>query len=95
MWQVWLSLSENGMHLDLAGCLDHDTAADVEAVIDNDIRAGRGWRVHLGLAAVDRVDEAGLQMLRRNRVRAQMRGIDLRVEQLSPQVRQAVRNVTG
>ena len=91
MWQVWLEVSDDCLHLDLAGSLTIETVANIEAVLDRDVRAAGGRRVRIGLAAIEHVDETGLEMLRRCRARAVMRGVDLQVRQLSEPVREALR----
>jgi anti-anti-sigma regulatory factor len=94
-WQVWLRVSDDCVHLDLAGRLTVDTVAAIETVVDRDVRDAAGRRVRVGLAGVERVDEAGVQMLRRCRARAAMRGVDLQVRELSIPVREALRGLTS
>jgi ABC-type transporter Mla MlaB component len=94
MWQVWLRVSDDCVHLDLAGHVTVDTMAAIETVVDRDVRAAAGRRVRVGLAAVERVDAAGLAMLRRCRARALMRGVDLQVRELSVPVREVLRGLT-
>jgi anti-anti-sigma regulatory factor len=80
MWQVWLRLDDDQMLLDLAGALTAATVPEVERVLDADIRAAAGRHVRVGLAAIDCIDDRGLEMLRRCCARAGMRGVDLRIE---------------
>lgn len=95
MWQVWLEVSDDCLRLDLAGAMTATTVADIEAVLDRDVRAAGGRRVLIGLAGVDRVDEAGLEMLRRCRAGAVMSGVDLHMRDLSAPVRDALRAGSG
>jgi anti-anti-sigma regulatory factor len=83
MWQVWLEVSDDCLHLDLAGSLTAKTVADIEAVLDRDMRAAARRQVRIGLAAIDHYDQAGVEMLRRCQARAVMRGVDLHVGQFS------------
>jgi hypothetical protein len=51
----------------------------------------RGLRMRLSLTAVGQADQAGIQVLRRCRARARMRGLTLQICHLSPSVRLAIR----
>jgi len=95
MWEVWLRVDDSVVCIDLAGHLTSDTVRQVAEILERDIRSAGGRRVHIRLAAVDQADGPGLAMLRRCRTRAQMRGIDLKITDLSHSVRRSVRDSVG
>jgi ABC-type transporter Mla MlaB component len=97
MWNLWLAADDEQFMFEVAGVLNGDTGEAIAEALESVMRYsdGRRRRIRLSLAAVGQADHAGIQVLRRCRARAQMRGLTLQICELSQGVRGAIRHSQG
>ena len=94
MWCLWLVADDEAFRFEAAGVLDRDAGEAIAEALESVMRnpGSRGRAIRLNLTAVEHADRAGIQVLRRCRARARMRGLTLQICDLSPSVRRAIRS---
>jgi anti-anti-sigma regulatory factor len=94
MWYLWIGADDDQFTFEAEGVLNGETAQAFAESMESAMRhpGCRGRVIRLSLAAVGQADYAGIQVLRRCRARARMRGMTLKICDLSPSVRRAIRS---
>jgi anti-anti-sigma regulatory factor len=90
-WEFWLSSDADEMVVSLKGSLTFESVSRVERLLAGEISAAEGRQVRVVLSEVTSIDWAGLDMLRRCRVRARRLGTRVAIRDLSLPVRRCLR----